>query len=67
MKTKLLNEGSFINSKSWNMESTLHAGSYNSDRDMIMENKQKKRNKENLADRFIPSKISSDAYNLFVT
>lgn len=28
--------------------------------------KPRRRNKENLADRFIPSKISSNAYNMFV-
>lgn len=39
----------------------------NSEFDMMIDGVNKKRNKENLADRFIPSKISSDAYHIFAT
>jgi hypothetical protein len=53
-------------SRFWNIDRCILGGKAASDSPTQPSEKTRKRNKENLADRFIPSKISSNAYNLFV-
>jgi hypothetical protein len=50
----------------WNIDRDILGSKEDPENTTPVNQRFKKRNKENLADRFIPSKISSNAYNLFV-
>lgn len=59
MNSKAPAESPFTYERPWKIDHAFREVQKSSELNMIMQDKNKKRNKENLADRFIPSKISS--------